>query len=73
MTTLTIKIPESNKIDIAEIQKKLSVYAECLVESLKNKKMQSSESLSSIYGIGKIEGETLESLKEEAFAERFKI
>ena len=40
MTTLTIKIPESNKIDIAEIQKKLSVYAECLVESLKNKKMQ---------------------------------
>ena len=49
-------------MDIAEIQKKLSVYAECLVKSLKNKKIQTtpSESLSSLYGIGKLDGETLE-------------
>lgn len=75
MATLTIKIPASNPMDIAEIQKRLSVYAECLVKSLKNKKIQTtpSESLSSIYGIGKLDGETLENLKEEAFSERFKI
>ena len=40
MATLTKKIPASNPMDIAEIQKKLSVYAECLVKSLKNKKIQ---------------------------------
>lgn len=76
METVTINIPASSQVDLADIQRKLSLYAEFLVESLKRRKTQTthSEPLSSIYGIAKIEEETtLEKLKEEAFAEKFKL
>lgn len=75
MATLTINIPDSNKIDVGELQRKLSVYAEALMKSLKNNDAnKSSESLSSIYGIGKIDTEeSLDSLIEEALSERFRL
>lgn len=76
MATLTITIPEVSTLDLAEIQSKLSTYADFLTHSLKQKNAvkKKSASLSSIYGIAHIdENESLETLKKEAFTEKFNL